>query len=337
MSVFRPAKGMFLVTVRGDYMREIKYYSQRKPVFTKFLRDSRKTWQLYIFFLIPLIYLAVFCYYPMAGIQIAFKNYSATKGIWGSDWIGLRHFETFLNSYQFKRVIVNTLRISLYSLATFPLSIIFALFLNVIRNVRVKQFIQTVTYIPHFFSVMVIVGILFQVFSPVAGIYAYIYRLFNTDFYPKDIFANADAFPHLYIWSGVWQGLGWSSIIYIAALSSVSVELHEAAEIDGASRFKRIIHVDLPAILPTAAIMLILRSGSIMSVGYEKVYLMQNDLNLVKSEVISTYIYKVGLSSATSFSYGTAIGLFNSIINLSMLVLVNRLSRKLSSEGTSLW
>lgn len=314
-------------------------HNMHRSKFKKFIVDSKKTWQLYIFILIPFVYLFIFAYYPMFGIQIAFKNYSAAKGIWGSDWVGMKHFITFFSSHQFKRVIVNTMRVSFYSIVTgFPLAIIFALFLNVIRNQRLKKFVQTVTYIPHFISVLVLVGILFQLFNPVTGVYGMVYRFFNeSGGYPKDLFAKAGTFPHMYVWSGIWQQLGWSSIIYIAALAAVSPELHEAAEIDGATRLQRVWHVDLPTILPTASIMLILRFGSIMSVGYEKVYLMQNDLNLIQSEVISTYIYKVGLSSATSFSYGTAIGLFNSIINCSMLIAVNYISKKINEGGTSLW
>lgn len=311
---------------------------RHKSRLSRFLLQSRKTWQLYLFFLIPFGYLCIFAYYPMFGVQIAFKNYSAAKGIWGSDWIGLFHFKTFLTSYQFGRVVINTLRISIYSLVTsFPLAIIFALFLNIIRNNRIKKLIQTISYIPHFISVIVMVGILFQLFNPVTGVYGNLYRLLGGQGNPPDIFTKANSFIHLYIWSGIWQNIGWSSIIYFAALSSVDPELHEAAEIDGALRIQRIWYIDLPAILPTAAIKLILRFGSIMSVGYQKVYLMQNNINLVQSEVISTYIYKVGLRSADSFSYGTAIGLFNSVINCILLVIVNKLARKIGEGGYSLW
>lgn len=303
-----------------------------------FARDFLRQWQLYAFFLLPLLYLLVFCYYPMLGLQIAFKNYSAVLGIWNSEWTGLKQFITFFRSFQFERVVGNTIRISLYSLCVnFPLAILFALFLNVIRNERLKKTIQTITYIPHFISVMVLVGIVFQLFNSVTGIYATLFRLFGGDGYPRDLFGVPEAFDHFYVWSGVWQNLGWNSIIYIAALSSVDPELHEAAEIDGASRLGRLRHIDFPAILPTASIMLILNFGSIMGVGFEKTYLMQNTMNLSRSEVISTYIYKVGLKSASSFSYGTAIGLFNSVINCSMLVLVNGISRRVSAEGASLW
>ena len=208
--------------------------------------------------------------------------------------------------------------------------------LHSMRSPRYKKIIQTVTYMPHFISVVVLVGMIIQIFHPMMGLYGYFYGLFHNGAHPADLMGNSNAFPHLYVWSGIWQGFGWGSIIYMAALASVSMELHEAAEIDGASRFQRVLHVDLPAILPTVTIMLILRAGQVMSVGFEKAFLMQNSLNLRSSEVISTYVYKVGLASATSdFAFSTAIGMFNSVVNMLMIVMVNALSRKLSE--TSLW
>ena len=195
---------------------------------------------------------------------------------------------------------------------------------------------QTITYVPHFISTVVLVGILFRVFHSRTGLYGVVYQALTNE-QPQDLFGKASAFRHLYVWSGIWQNLGWSSIIYVAALSNVSMDLHEAAQIDGASRLQRVIHIDLPTILPTATIMLILNAGSIMNVGFEKTYLLQNDLNLVRSEVISTYVYKVGISSVTTsdYSYSTAISLFNSIVNMLMLLFVNFISRRISE--TSLW
>lgn len=302
-------------------------------------KQVKKRWQLFLFILIPVIYLLIFAYYPMFGVQIAFKNFMPAEGILGSKWVGFAHFQKFFASFQFKRVVTNTLRISLYSLAaSFPLSIIFALLLNAVRNFRYKKFVQTITYIPHFISVVVMVGILMQVLSPVTGLYGNLYRIFIADAYPKDLMGNPNAFIHLYVWSGIWQGLGWSTIIYIAALSGVDPELHEAAQIDGASRFQRILHIDFPTILPTASIMLILNAGGLMNVGFEKTYLMQNSLNLIYSEVITTYVYKVGMTAGGGqFSYASAIGLFNSVINCTLLVLVNGLSGRLNRDGTSLW
>ena len=302
----------------------------------KWKKRFRNSWEFYVFLIIPVLILILFDYIPMAGVQIAFRRFTPSGGIWGSEWVGLRYFTRFFQSYQLGRIIPNTLRLSIYGLiAGFPIPIIFALMLNVMKNGRTKKIVQTVTYMPHFISTVVVVGMLFRVVSPVNGIYAHIINLFSL---PRvDLLARPGFFPHLYVWSGVWQGFGWGSIIYLAALSGVSSELHEAAEIDGASRFQRVIHIDFPAILPTATILLILSTRSIMSVGFEKVYLMQNDMNLRMSEVISTYVYKVGLGSGglSDFSYGTAIGLFNSLVNLAILLIVNAIAKKVGE--TSLW
>lgn len=265
---------------------------------SKLLKNIKNNWQLYVFLLIPVIYIIIFAYYPMLGVQIAFKKYKLKLGIWGSPWIGFNNFIKFFESYQFYRVLKNTLVISIYSIIfNFPLPIIFALFLNSMRSEKFKKSVQTITYMPHFISVVVVVSILMQMTNPRVGLYGIIYSAFNNGNYPNDLFANPGLIPHLYVWSGIWQSFGWDSIIYTAALSAVDVSLHEAAQIDGASRFKRLIHVDLPCILPTATIMLIMRCGKVMSVGFEKIYLMQNSLNLSTSELISTYVYKIGLSS----------------------------------------
>ena len=294
-------------------------------------------WQLYLWLVIPIVYYLVFRYYPMFGIQLAFKKYDVGLGIWGSKWIGFENFRRFFQSYYFKRVITNTLRISLYSLiAGFPIPIIFALMLNTMRNQKYKKFVQMVTYIPHFISVVVLVGMVMQIFNPRIGLYGIIYSAITGETSAPDILAKSSAFPHIYVWSGIWQGVGWNSIIYLAALSGVDSELHEAARIDGASRFKRVLYIDLPSIVPTIVVLLILRCGSIMGVGFEKTYLLQNDLNLAASEVISTYSYKIAFNGAKSdFGFSTAIGLFNSAIELLLLVTVNQISRKVSEN--SLW
>jgi putative aldouronate transport system permease protein len=295
-----------------------------------------QSWEFYVFLILPVLYLVFFLYIPMAGVQIAFKRFTPLGGIWGSPWAGLRNFTKFFNSYQFKRVLPNTLRLSVYQLAAgFPIPVIFALILNAVNKGKIKKVIQTVTYMPHFISTVVVVGMLFRLLSPINGFYGILIRLF--DIKPTDLLAQPDVFPHLYVWSGVWQNFGWNSIIYLAALAGVSAELHEAAEIDGAGRFQRMVHIDVPAILPTAAILLILGFGQIMGIGFEKAYLMQNDMNLRASEVISTYVYKVGLGSGglSDYSYATAIGLFNSVINLIMVAAVNATARRLGD--TSLW
>ena len=302
----------------------------------RFRKYYLSRWQLYLLLTLPIVYLILFDYIPMAGAQIAFRKFDFRYGIWHSPWVGFENFRRFFNSYQFWDILYNTLFLSVYGLAvSFPLPIILALLLNSFPGVRFKKVVQTVSYIPHFISTVVVVGMLMQIFNPRTGAVGNIYSLF-TGGIMKDIFASPSAFPHLYVWSGIWQGIGWSSIIYIAALSSVDTDLHEAAQIDGASRFRRVLHIDLPSILPTATIMLILSAGRVMSVGFEKVFLMQNSLNIGASEVISTYVYKVGMVIGTGdYSFATAIGLFNSVINFCLLVLVNFISRKLSE--TSLW
>lgn len=295
----------------------------------------KRDWRLYVFLLIPVAYILIFAYYPMLGIQIAFKKYSAVGGIWGSKWVGLANFQKFFKSYQFQRVLANTLRLSLYSLVFgFPVPILFALLANTVNFARYKKITQTIVNLPHFISVVVLVSMVNQVFGSRTGLYGLIGQAL-TGSYPPDLFADANSFQHLYIWSGVWQNFGWNAIIYIAALTSVSPDLHEAAQIDGASRLQRVIHIDFPSILPTIVIMLILRVGQIMNIGFEKTFLMQNSLNLARSEVISTYVYKQGLTGKTDFSYSTAINLFNSVINMVLITSVNWISRKVGE--TSLW
>ncbi|MDR3248020.1 MAG: ABC transporter permease subunit [Treponema sp.] len=321
-----------IITVSGENMAEPKTARVKqkslKKVFSKY-------WQLYLFLLIPLVWLVVFKYYPMLGAQIAFKNFRPNRGIWGSEWVGFRNFTRFFGSYQFARVMTNTLVVSFYSLlAGFPFPIILALMFNSLNNKRLRGFAETVAYMPHFISTVVLVGMMLQLFNPHIGIFGAIFRnLFHQS--APNLFGDPRTFPHLYVWSGLWQHLGWNTIIYTAALSGVDPELHEAARIDGASRFQGILHIDIPTIMPTITIMLILNVGNIMAVGFEKVYLMQTSLNLRASEIISTYVYKVSFVQGSDFSFAAAIGLFNSIINFALLATVNAASRKLGE--TSLW
>ncbi|MBQ9325646.1 MAG: sugar ABC transporter permease [Clostridia bacterium] len=304
---------------------------------SKIRKKYGRYWQLYVFLILPVIYFAIFQYWPMFGLQIAFKKFTITKGIWGSPWVGLKYFRKFFTAYQFRNVLTNTLTLSFYSLlASFPFPILFALILNTVEHQRSKKLVQTITYMPHFISVVVLVGIMMQIFHPMIGLYGHVMKNL-TGTMPGDLFAKPEAFPHLYVWSGVWQNFGYNSIIYIAALTSVPAELHEAAQVDGASRFQRVVHVDFPALLPTVTIMLILRMGHIMSIGFEKTYLMQNSLNLSRSEIISTFVYKIGLGSGASndYSYSTAIGMFNSVVNLLLITSVNWISRRVSEN--SLW
>jgi ABC-type polysaccharide transport system permease subunit len=295
----------------------------------------KKNWQLYTFMVLPLAYLILFRYVPMAGAQIAFKKFTLADGIWGSPWVGFDNFIKFFKAFQFRLVITNTVRISFYSLvAGFTIPIILALAMNTMVNQRLKKSIQTIIYIPHFISVVVLVGMLLRIFHVRIGIYGILHMLiFNRE--AANILARPNMFTHLFVWSGVWQNAGWGTVIYMAALSNVDLELHEAAAIDGASRFKRVVHIDFPTILPTIVILLILNAGNIMNVGFEKVFLMQNDMNLRTSEVISTFVYRMGIRERNDFSYASAIGLFNSVINISMLMLVNAVARRVSDS--SLW
>lgn len=305
--------------------------------FAKQAKDFKRDWQLHIIMLLPIVYVIIFRYMPLYGIQIAFRDFKLNLGISGSPWVGLKWFNKFLTNYNFKEILGNTITLSLYTIVVgFPLPVIFALLLNAVRNERLKKITQTVSYIPHFISVTVIVAIITLLFDPLSGLYGNLYRALGGTTFPKDFRNTSDAFRHIYVWSDVWQEIGWGAIIYIAALSGVDPQLHEAAQIDGASRFKRILHVDLPAIMPTVCIMLILRFGSVMSIGFEKVYLMQSSLNLSTSEVISTYVYKKGLNSPNNYSYGTAVSLFDSVINCIMLILVNWTSKRLSKNEVSL-
>ncbi|HHU08302.1 MAG TPA: sugar ABC transporter permease [Clostridiaceae bacterium] len=306
------------------------------------LRRKYGPWMpLYSFLIIPVVYVIVFRYIPMLGAQLAFRRYSILGGIWNSRWVGFENFEMFFNSYQFNRVLSNTLRLSLYLIfAGFPFPVIFALLLNTIRARRFKRVVQTVTYMPHFISTTVLVGIMLQFFNVNYGIYGKLYTALVGARAP-DLFSSGTGFVNLYIWSGIWQDFGWGSIMYLAALTNVNPELHEAAQLDGASRFQCMLHIDIPAIIPIITIMLVLRAGSVMNIGFEKVFLMQNDLNIAASEVISTYEYKrgfvvsSGIGSTTDVSLSTTIGLFNSTINLLVLVVVNFVAGKLGE--TSLW
>lgn len=291
-----------------------------------------RAWQLYAMLLLPIIYLLVFCYYPMLGIQIAFKQFVPKFGIWGSKWVGFSQFSKFVNSYQFWPIVRNTLVLSLYNiLAMVPIPIVLALSLNAARGKFGKKMVQLGTYMPNFISTVVMVGILKQLLHPQFGVAGNIAALFGAKI--SDPFASAAAFPHLYVWSNVWQKAGWSSIIYLAALAAVDPEQHEAAIVDGASRFQRVLYIDFPVIVPTMVTMLILNMGQVMSIGFERIFLMQTDLNLAASEVISTYVYKVGLTGLPDFSYSTAINLFNSIINLVLIITANKIGKKVSGTG----
>jgi ABC-type polysaccharide transport system permease subunit len=300
----------------------------------RLLHQIGERWQIYLLLVLPLVYLIIFSYGPMGGLVIAFKRYNFALGIFGSPWVGLDNFRRFLQSYKFVQVLRNTLTLSFYSLLVgFPIPIVFALLLNALPYQKYQKLIQTVTYIPHFISTVVMVGLIFQLLNNRTGLYGALW-MFLTSVMPPDLLAVGSNFKHIYVWSGVWQGTGYASIIYFAALSNVDPTLHEAALVDGATRFQRVLYVDIPCIMPTASIMLILAVGGIMNVAFEKTLLMQNSLNINFSEVISTYVYKVGLASGVNdFSLSAAIGMFNSIINFLLLVFANWGSRKLNGSG----
>ena len=291
-----------------------------------------RNWQLYILIFPVIAYYIVFHYVPLYGVQIAFKDFLPNLGIWDSPWVGWKHFERFFNSYYFERLIVNTVLIGVLTLMiSFPIPIIIALMLNEVQSLRYKKYVQTILYAPHFLSTVVVVGMLLLFVKP-DGIINQIIMLFGGT--PTDFITKPEWFKPLYIITDVWQTMGWSSIIYIAALAAVDPAQHEAARIDGASRLQRIFYVNIPAILPTIIILFILNAGSVMAVGFEKVFLMQNSLNLSSSDVISTFVYRSGILDA-QYSFSAAVGLFNSIINFVLLIMVNRVARKMSE--TSLW
>lgn len=295
-------------------------------------RDMLKNWQLYVFLLPALLYFIIFHYIPMYGVQIAFKEFYANLGIWGSPWVGFEHFERFFNSYYFTRLLKNTVILSAYSLLTFPLPIIFALMLNELPNGPFKKWSQTLTYAPHFISVVVLVGMIIAFLDPTTGIVNHIITYFGGE--PIQFLQSPNWFRHIYVWSGVWQNLGWGTIIYLAALAGVNPELIEAAKVDGATRLQRIIHVNIPTILPTIVVLFILNMGSFMSVGFEKVLLLQNSLNSETSDVIQTFVYETGLING-QYSFAAAVGLFDSVINITLLITVNYIARKVSEN--SLW
>lgn len=315
--------------------REMKKKDERTGAKGNIWRRIARNWGLYLLLLPALTLLICFTYKPMYGILIAFKEYKPVKGILGSAWADpwYKYFKKFFDSFQFKTTILNTLVITLYSmLVMFPLPVILALGINQLKNRTYRKIFQTVTYMPHFISTVVMVGLLTLLLSPGSGLLGAVCGMLGIE--APNFLGQPSAFKHLYVWSDVWQHVGWDSIIYIAALSSVDPSLYEAATVDGATNLQKIKYVDIPMLVPTAVIMLIMRFGSLMSLGFEKVYLMQNDLNLTASEVISTYVYKIGIINV-QYSYSAAINLFSTVINFILLILVNQISKKVSDN--SLW
>ena len=295
------------------------------------LRRIGRCWQLSVLMLPALVYIVLFAYKPMYGILIAFKDFSMKKGILASPWVGFKNFERLFSSYWFPIILKNTLTISLLSLVIgFPIPIILALLLNEVRSNKFRSMVQTFSYAPHFISMVVMCGMVAMFLSPTTGV---VNKLLNALGMESVFFMQeAGLFKWVYVLSGVWQGTGWSSVIYFAALSGVDKSLLEAADMDGATRLQKIWHVNLPVILPTILVMFILQCGSLLSVGYEKAYLLQTSSNLTGSEIISTYVYKVGLVQS-DFSFSTAAGLFNTVVNCIILISANQLSKKVAKTG----
>lgn len=292
-----------------------------------------RNWGLYLLLLPSLVLLILFAYKPMYGVVIAFKNYKNSLGILGSPWAEplFKNFQRFFNSYQCEATIRNTLRLSLYSLAVgFPIPIILALMINQITAMRFRRTFQTILYLPHFISTVVMVGLLLIWLSPSSGLVGAFYRLLGKD--APNVMTSASGFPSIYVWSDVWQHSGWDSIVFLAALSSIDPTLYEAATVDGATRWQKMRYIDLPLLMATACIMLILRAGNLMNVGFEKVFLMQNDLNMSTSEIIATYVYKMGLRNS-QYAVSTAVNLFNNLVNFVLLLLVNCVTRKLGETS----
>lgn len=308
-------------------MSKTNAVSKKKNIWQRIYNDRA----LYLLLLPSFIILFIFTYMPMYGVVIAFKDFTPAKGIMGSEWAGLKYFKQYFNSYQFWPTIKNTLLLSIYSIiVTFPLPILLALLCNQMRTGKFKKIFQVSTYLPHFISTVVMCGMIILFLSPSSGVIAKLISLIGIQM--PNVMGSATAFPSVYVWTEVWQHLGWDSILYIAALAAIDPSLYEAATMDGASKWQKMLKIDIPLLMPTATVMFILRMGSVMNVGFEKVYLLQNNLNTASSEIISTYVYKMGLVSS-QYSLSSAIGLFNNLINLLLLVSVNYISKKMSDTS----
>ena len=297
----------------------------------KILGNIKKYYQLYLLLLPSAVLLFCFAYLPMVGIVIAFQNYSPALGILKSPFVGMKNFMQYFRSYQFAVTIKNTLVLSIYSiLVGFPLPILLALMCNQMKTRGFKKVFQVITYLPHFISTMVMCGLILIFLSPSSGLFANLFKLLGHEF--PNVMSSAAGFKHVYVWSDIWQHLGWDSIIYLAALAGIDPTYYEAATVDGASTLQKIKYIDILMIMPTAMVLLIMRAGSILGIGFEKVFLLQNVQNIMSSEIISTYVYKMGMQSM-QYSLSTAIGLFNTVVNVIVLVLVNLMAKKLTDSS----
>ena len=296
------------------------------------IRDFLHNWMLYLMVLPIIVYYLIVKFGPMFGLSIAFMDYKPAKGFLGSNFVGLKHFKNFFTNYYFGRLLTNTIRISICSLLTFPAPIILALLLNELKSKRFSKWAQTITYIPHFISTVVICGIIVKLTSSTGGITSILHTLFGI---PQETLLNQSKyFLPIYILSDLWQTLGWNSIIYLSALAGIDQELYDAAKVDGAGRFKQVLYITIPCLMPTIIIMLILKMGKIFNVGYEKIMLLYNPAIYDVADVINTYVYRKGLIDA-QYSYSAAVGLFNCIVSFTLVTLTNKLSKKASGSG--LW
>ena len=294
----------------------------------KILSVLKKDWQLWIMILPAIVYIIIFCYGPMYGIQLAFRKYDFSKGLTGGDWVGFKYFIQYFESPMFWTTLRNTFIISFFTLICgFPAPILLALVVNSLRQQKLKKVVQTAVYMPYFISTVVMVAILQILLSPSTGVVSGLLKSMHLIPPSINLLGTPSAFVPVYVLSGIWQSAGWNSIIFIAALSSVDGQLYDAAKVDGANRWQQVIHVELPALVPTIVILLIMNMGRVLSVGFDKVFLMQNDMNLPVSEVISTYVFNVGVQSG-QFSFGSAVGLFNTVINFAFLMIANMVSKK---------
>jgi putative aldouronate transport system permease protein len=317
-----------IVKVKGETAIQSKAASKVK----RKLNYIKSNYILYLLIAPAVILTIIFKYIPIYGATIAFKDFSPIRGIAGSEWVGFKHFTNFLTSPNFMEILLNTIKLSSFELLLgFPIPVILALMLNQLRKSSVKKNIQLALYAPHFISVVVISGMVFLFLSPVGPINAILGTFLDK---PISFMSDPDYFRTIYIWSGVWQGAGWASIIYVAALANVDPQLHEAATLDGASLLQRIWHIDLPTLKPVMAVLFILAAGGIMGIGFEKAYLLQTPMNSPSSEIIATYVYKRGLL-AGDYSFATAVGLFNAVVNVLLLAFVNKVVKKLN-EGEGL-
>lgn len=326
--------------VRGIVLEKeivLNHKTSTQPKAPGFLTNARKRmmkhWQLHLLVIPPLLFFLIFKYYPMINAVLAFKDYNVIKGIWGSDWVGFQNFRLFFENPLFWTLVKNTILLSGYLvLAGFPIPIVLALMINEVRGAKFKKFVQLVSFAPYFISTVVMVSMIMLFLAPRLGFVNIAMNFFGLD--SVNFLGEPGMFRSIYVWSDIWQTAGYSAVIYLAALAGIDPTLYEAAKVDGASRFQKIRHVDLPGLVPTIVIILILNVGNVMAIGFEKVYLLQNPLNLANSEIIATYVYRVGLLNA-NYSFATAVGLFNSLINLVLLVTVNGLAKRVTKN--SIW